>query len=202
METGIIAVLLLAFLAFFRALRNYRFLRDIPGPPLAGWSDLWCMLARNVPHYGQRLSNLHQRYGKVVRLGPSLVSIADGTLFSQMDQNQLGQVCIESVGILRTLTLVVSYNSTVWNPHSRVRCPDIWLRQFSHIAFDMGIRIWITTVRRGHRPIRQTTCQSHQKIPRPGPNSIPANICDDFYYRAYCGWTVERGTGRLPGGNE
>ncbi|PYI00686.1 cytochrome P450 [Aspergillus sclerotiicarbonarius CBS 121057] len=91
MGVGVIAVLLLALLALFRALRNYRCLRAIPGPPLAGWSDLWRIFARSLPHYGQRLSNLHQKYGRVVRLGPNFVSIADGTLFSQIDRDQLGQ---------------------------------------------------------------------------------------------------------------
>ncbi|RAK98454.1 putative cytochrome P450 monooxygenase [Aspergillus ibericus CBS 121593] len=87
MGVGVFAVLLLAVLALLRALRNYSCLCAIPGPPLAAWSDLWRIFARNVPRYGQRLSILHQNYGMVVRLGPNHLSIADGTRFAQINRD-------------------------------------------------------------------------------------------------------------------
>ncbi|PYH95060.1 cytochrome P450 [Aspergillus ellipticus CBS 707.79] len=87
MGVGVIAILL-AFLVFLRILRNYRRLSSIPGPSLAGWSDLWRIHARNSPHYGRRLSDLHLEYGKAVRLGPNFVSVADPAVIYQLHQNE------------------------------------------------------------------------------------------------------------------
>ncbi|OJJ73108.1 hypothetical protein ASPBRDRAFT_40730 [Aspergillus brasiliensis CBS 101740] len=85
MGVGAVAVLLLALLTFFGALRNYSRLRAIPGPSVAGWSDFWRICVRNKSHYGRRLSSLHRQYGAVVRLGPSCLSVADGTIVDLLD---------------------------------------------------------------------------------------------------------------------
>jgi hypothetical protein len=52
-------------------------LHELPGPRLATFSRLWNVfnIARgNAP---QNFQKLHQRYGKIVRIGPNHVSIAD-----------------------------------------------------------------------------------------------------------------------------
>ncbi|GKZ22418.1 hypothetical protein AbraCBS73388_008566 [Aspergillus brasiliensis] len=90
MGVGAVAVLLLALLTFFGALRNYSRLRVIPGPSVAGWSDFWRICVRNKSHYGRRLSSLHRQYGAVVRLGPSCLSVADGTIIDLLDHEVEG----------------------------------------------------------------------------------------------------------------
>lgn len=52
-------------------------LRDIPGPFIAGFSRIW--LIRQV-RQGQRslvVHDLHRRHGRVVRLAPNHISVAD-----------------------------------------------------------------------------------------------------------------------------
>lgn len=55
-------------------------LKKIPGPFLAKFSNIW----RLVNHYGQThietQKRLHAKYGDVVRLGPTTVSVADPSL--------------------------------------------------------------------------------------------------------------------------
>jgi hypothetical protein len=55
-------------------------LKNIPGPFLAKFSDLW----RFVNHYGQThietQRKLHEQHGDIVRLGPNTVSVADVSL--------------------------------------------------------------------------------------------------------------------------
>ncbi|KAI1627046.1 cytochrome P450 [Exophiala viscosa] len=50
---------------------------SIPGPFLAGFTDLWRWRAQNSRGYSARLVHLHQTYGKLVRLGPNHISISD-----------------------------------------------------------------------------------------------------------------------------
>jgi hypothetical protein len=50
---------------------------SIPGPFLAGFTDLWRWRAQNSRGYSARLVELHQRYGKLVRLGPNHISLSD-----------------------------------------------------------------------------------------------------------------------------
>jgi hypothetical protein len=55
-------------------------LKQIPGPFLAKFSNIW----RFLNHYGQThietQKKLHEKYGDVVRLGPKTVSLADTSL--------------------------------------------------------------------------------------------------------------------------
>jgi hypothetical protein len=75
-----VAILVFALLTFLRALCNYARLKTVPGPLVTGLSDLWGTYARNSRDYGRRLACLHEKYGKVVRLGPHSVSVSDPTV--------------------------------------------------------------------------------------------------------------------------
>lgn len=68
--------LLIAYLSFHLA-RTWRRLCHIPGPRLAAFSDLWRWYIMNSQGYGERMVQLHRRYGPVVRMGPDRVSVSD-----------------------------------------------------------------------------------------------------------------------------
>ncbi|CAK7241931.1 MAG: hypothetical protein STHCBS139747_003404 [Sporothrix thermara] len=52
-------------------------LRTIPGPFLARFTDVWRFWAMRSPHWSERLIDLHNRHGYLVRLGPNHISISD-----------------------------------------------------------------------------------------------------------------------------
>jgi hypothetical protein len=72
---GVIVVITQYVLAYLRSP-----LKNIPGPLLAKFSNIW----RFLNHYGQThietQRKLHEQYGDVVRLGPTTVSVADTSL--------------------------------------------------------------------------------------------------------------------------
>ncbi len=57
--------------------KNRRGLRDVPGPFLASFSNLWkltAVLKQNMP---QQNIAVHEKFGPLVRIGPNHVSISD-----------------------------------------------------------------------------------------------------------------------------
>ena len=50
-------------------------LRGIPGPFLAGWTNLWRLHAVWSDRYPQKMQQLHKKYGPVVRIGPNTVAL-------------------------------------------------------------------------------------------------------------------------------
>lgn len=52
-------------------------LRDIPGPLLAKFTRLWLLRAIYTRKYHEINSQLHQKYGPIVRLAPNEYSIDD-----------------------------------------------------------------------------------------------------------------------------
>lgn len=71
------AILILGILLLCRILNNHNKLRQIPGPLLAGWTDLWryvhCMREQANQEY-----KLHRKYNSaLIRLGPNTVSVSD-----------------------------------------------------------------------------------------------------------------------------
>src|SRR5271154_4420454 len=73
----ILVFLVLASALIYSNVRSYLRLRHIPGPWLAGWTNLprllWVMggKAHDV-HIA-----LHRKYGSVVRFGPNMISVQD-----------------------------------------------------------------------------------------------------------------------------
>jgi hypothetical protein len=72
-------VLGVAFLIAARLVVNYRRLSsaNIPGPMIASITSLWRQRLMQRSSWVQDLDQLHRRYGKLVRLGPNYVSVAD-----------------------------------------------------------------------------------------------------------------------------
>lgn len=52
-------------------------LRHVPGPRLAAVTNLWRFYMMNQLAYGERMVQLHRKYGHLVRLGPNRVSTSD-----------------------------------------------------------------------------------------------------------------------------
>ena len=57
-------------------LRNWS-LRKIPGPSLAAFSNFWLLYQCRRGWRYRAVDDLHKKYGKVVRIQPNHVSIAD-----------------------------------------------------------------------------------------------------------------------------
>lgn len=55
-------------------------LRNIPGPFLAKWTNLWRVFNLLVGNPQQTQKQLHDKYGSVVRLGPNFVTLSDPRL--------------------------------------------------------------------------------------------------------------------------
>jgi hypothetical protein len=53
-----------------RLARNYLRLRQVPGPFLAQFTDLWRSWSQNSPRFGDKMLELHRKYGPLVRTGP------------------------------------------------------------------------------------------------------------------------------------
>lgn len=74
------------FVALFYAVltavqqRYNKALRNIPGPELAKWTNLWRFfnVLRGDTHLD--LLNLHRKHGKMVRIGPNVVSVSEPTV--------------------------------------------------------------------------------------------------------------------------
>ncbi|RFU32253.1 hypothetical protein B7463_g4057, partial [Scytalidium lignicola] len=67
----------LAIVFYYLSLKFNRQLRDIPGPFLAGFTGLWRLWDLSIGHSPYRGVELHNKYGKLVRVGPKHVSVGD-----------------------------------------------------------------------------------------------------------------------------
>jgi hypothetical protein len=55
-------------------------LRELPGPQLAPYSDLWRFFLTFKGNAPQQYQKLHAKYGSIVRTGPDSVSISDPSM--------------------------------------------------------------------------------------------------------------------------
>ena len=73
---------------------------DLPGPALAKVSNLWRLIAAWKGHQEVVLQELHRKHGKLVQIGPEVVSISDPD-------------AIETIyGIKADLPKVISHSTT------------------------------------------------------------------------------------------
>lgn len=73
LPTITVLIFLVPYLAFNSSIRN------IPGPFAAKFTNLWLLLqARRGKRY-QSVDDAHKKYGKLVRIQPNHVSIADAS---------------------------------------------------------------------------------------------------------------------------
>lgn len=71
-------VVALGFLLFAcKSIATYLRFASVPGPFLAGFTDLWRWNAQNSRGYSARLIRLHQKHGHLVRIGPNHISVSD-----------------------------------------------------------------------------------------------------------------------------
>jgi len=54
-------------------------LKSIPGPPLAAYTGFWRFWVVSNGHAHEKAIELHQKYGKLVRIGPNFVSVGDAS---------------------------------------------------------------------------------------------------------------------------
>jgi hypothetical protein len=85
----LLVLIVISFVSFlaFSAARRYVRLRHVPGPPLAAFTDGWFFLKSwNGVLTKDLTTELHHKYGPVVRLGPNRVIFSDpaaiSTIFS------------------------------------------------------------------------------------------------------------------------
>ena len=62
-------------------LRNHS-IRDIPGPPLAAFSNLWLLYQCRLGRRYLAVDEAHKKYGPLVRIQPDHVSVADTNAIS------------------------------------------------------------------------------------------------------------------------
>ncbi|KAK5322344.1 hypothetical protein LTR93_005547 [Exophiala xenobiotica] len=72
--TTLLAFVLICY-AFY--LRYQPYVRDIPGPFLASFTDLWRMLKVHGGRFELSNQALHAKYGDLVRVGPNCISVGD-----------------------------------------------------------------------------------------------------------------------------
>lgn len=56
---------------------RYQRLKNVPGPFLASFTDVWRAYAHNFGSLSNTLLQLHEKYGPLVRIGPNSVSVSD-----------------------------------------------------------------------------------------------------------------------------
>lgn len=72
--TPVVLVLVYYLLPYFT---TYSSLRDIPSPGLAAFTNLWLMLQCRLGKRYDSVDKAHKKYGKLVRIQPDHVSVAD-----------------------------------------------------------------------------------------------------------------------------
>jgi hypothetical protein len=72
---GVIFVVTQYYLTYLRSP-----LKTVPGPLLAKFSNIWRFLNHYSQTHIESQRKLHERYGDLVRLGPTTVSVADASL--------------------------------------------------------------------------------------------------------------------------
>lgn len=74
---SLLGVLLAYFLSILARNRFGGGLNKVPGPFLAGWTDLWRLYVVWTRQPQVVHIDLHKKYGSIVRLGPRSVSVGD-----------------------------------------------------------------------------------------------------------------------------
>jgi hypothetical protein len=69
------AIFVLLGISFLRA--KYNGLQHIPGPPIAAFTKFWRFFDVHRGHSHLTAIALHRKYGKLVRIAPNIISVAD-----------------------------------------------------------------------------------------------------------------------------
>lgn len=73
---GLLMAVLLCAYFFVPYFTTFAALRKVPGPLISKFSNVWIGLHSRAGNRFHHVNKVHQKYGKVVRLGPDHVSIA------------------------------------------------------------------------------------------------------------------------------
>lgn len=90
--------------------RYQRYLRSIPGPFLASFTDLWRFVKVREGRFELILQALHDQYGDLVRVGPNCISVADPREIRQIYgiSRLFQKVCVGAVPYHSRLKLTLS----------------------------------------------------------------------------------------------
>ena len=66
-----------AIVAYLLSNKYLSSLRDVPGPFLSGFTELWKFRVHERGNWHETCASLHKKYGPIVRIGPSEVLISD-----------------------------------------------------------------------------------------------------------------------------
>ena len=122
--------LLCLCLLLLKALQN-RYLTNLntyPGPPLAGYTNLWRLLHNyTYRHSPPPVLSLHEEYGPIVRIGPRCLSFADPAAiasFNKLSKSEFYPVGAPSGGGRYIYTL---FSGTDVRWHDRLRKSVNWI---------------------------------------------------------------------------
>lgn len=95
-KISILSIILIPFLGVLLGLYRLFFhpLASIPGPFFAKLTSLWYVYRSYRGDVTSHVRKLHRKHGKVVRIGPNTVDIADGAV--------LGPIYVEKGGFMKT----------------------------------------------------------------------------------------------------
>ena len=77
MAESYIRVLVAGLFLYFLSNKYQKSLRNLPGPMLAGFSNLWRLHCAWSGKLHLKHAEIHRKYGPVVRIGPNAVSVGD-----------------------------------------------------------------------------------------------------------------------------
>lgn len=72
-----LSVIGVAFVSIVLFIRSRNPLASVPGPFWAKWSNLWLVYHARQGHIHRTMIDVHEKYGKLVRVGPNELSTAD-----------------------------------------------------------------------------------------------------------------------------
>lgn len=73
----VISAIILGFAIYYVYLRYFSSLAKIPGPPFVAFSRIWLAYHSSKGDMHKVIPQLHKHYGRLVRIAPNEVSVAD-----------------------------------------------------------------------------------------------------------------------------
>ncbi|RYP53845.1 hypothetical protein DL768_001296 [Monosporascus sp. mg162] len=83
-----------------RLISNWRRLSKVPGPALAGATDLWRAYQQYNGKLRQKLLDLHSQHGPIIRYGVSSISISDPEVINVVYGSRAGFIIADSYKVL------------------------------------------------------------------------------------------------------
>jgi benzoate 4-monooxygenase len=113
-------LLLVPVLYYVLPYLQFASIRDVPGPFLARFSNMWLLLQCRQGHRYKSVDEAHQKYGKFVRIQPNHVSIADPEAIQQVYGHGNGFLKSEYYDVFVSIQRGL-FNTRDRNEHTRKR---------------------------------------------------------------------------------